>query len=69
MFVIGKSIGGGMPCARMAYRHCPAARRRTLEADLVDVGGVGSSFAGDALSTAAMRATLEHVLTDDAFTR
>ena len=37
------------------------------EADLVDVGGVGGTLAGNALSVAAMRATLEHVLTDEAF--
>jgi glutamate-1-semialdehyde 2,1-aminomutase len=37
------------------------------EADLIDVGGVGGTLAGNALSVAAMRATLESVLTDDAF--
>jgi len=39
------------------------------EADLVDVGGVGGTLAGNALSLAATRATLEHVLTDAAFTQ
>ncbi|MEK9737422.1 MAG: hypothetical protein VW239_08885, partial [Candidatus Nanopelagicales bacterium] len=37
------------------------------DADLIDVGGVGGTLAGNVLSTAAMHATLEHVLTDDAF--
>jgi glutamate-1-semialdehyde 2,1-aminomutase len=37
------------------------------EADLADVGGVGGTLAGNALSVAAMRATLEQVLTDKAF--
>ncbi len=37
-------------------------------ADIVDVGGVGGTLAGNALSVAATRATLEHVLTDAAFT-
>ena len=32
-----------------------------------DTGGVGGTLAGNALSVAAMRATLEHVLTDAAF--
>ncbi|MEX2203713.1 MAG: aspartate aminotransferase family protein, partial [Actinomycetota bacterium] len=32
-----------------------------------DVGGIGGTLSGNALSLAAMRATLEHVLTDDAF--
>lgn len=31
------------------------------------MGGVGGTLAGNALSVAAMRATLEHVLTDGAF--
>ena len=31
------------------------------------MGGVGGTLAGNALSLAAMRATLEHVLTDEAF--
>ena len=39
------------------------------DADLVDTGGVGGTLAGNALSLAATRATLEHVLTDDAFAR
>ena len=39
------------------------------DADLVDVGGVGGTLAGNALSLAAARATLEHVLTDAAFAR
>jgi glutamate-1-semialdehyde 2,1-aminomutase len=37
------------------------------EADIVDVGGVGGTLAGNALSTAAMRATLGEVLTEAAF--
>ena len=34
-----------------------------------DVGGVGGTLAGNVLSLTAMRATLEHVLTEDAFER
>jgi glutamate-1-semialdehyde 2,1-aminomutase len=37
------------------------------DADIVDVGGVGGTLAGNALSTAAMRATLGEVLTPEAF--
>ncbi|MDQ1542230.1 MAG: glutamate-semialdehyde -aminomutase [Actinomycetota bacterium] len=68
IFVIGKSIGGGIPCG--AYGITDDVRRRVdahAEADLIDVGGVGGTLAGNALSVAAMRATLERVLTDDAF--
>jgi glutamate-1-semialdehyde 2,1-aminomutase len=68
VFVIGKSIGGGIPCG--AYGISDEVARRVgahPEADLVDVGGVGGTLAGNALSVAAMRATLEEVLTDEAF--
>ena len=34
---------------------------------IVDTGGIGGTLAGNALSLAAMRATLAEVLTDDAF--
>jgi glutamate-1-semialdehyde 2,1-aminomutase len=39
------------------------------DADYEDTGGVGGTLAGNALSAAAMHATLEHVLTEDAFAR
>jgi glutamate-1-semialdehyde 2,1-aminomutase len=35
--------------------------------DVIDVGGTGGTLAGNALSLAAMRATLRDVLTDEAF--
>ena len=35
------------------------------DADLVDVGGVGGTLAGNPLSLAAARATLGEVLTDE----
>jgi glutamate-1-semialdehyde 2,1-aminomutase len=68
VFVIGKSIGGGIPCGAYGITHEVADRVRSHPtADLIDVGGVGGTLAGNVLSTAAMRATLEHVLTDAAF--
>ncbi|MFM8239013.1 MAG: transaminase [Actinomycetota bacterium] len=68
IFVIGKSIGGGIPTG--AYGITQDIARRVAEhpdADLIDVGGVGGTLAGNVLSTAAMRATLGEVLTDTAF--
>ena len=66
--VIGKSIGGGIPSAAYGITEeiAQAVERRSADgsADIVDVGGVGGTLAGNALSGAAMRATLEHVLTD-----
>ncbi|HEV3497339.1 MAG TPA: transaminase, partial [Actinomycetes bacterium] len=70
LVTVGKAIAGGIAAgaygvsAEVAER--VAARR---DADLVDTGGVGGTLAGNALSVAAMRATLEQVLTDQAFER
>jgi glutamate-1-semialdehyde 2,1-aminomutase len=70
LFVIGKSIGGGIPCGAYGLtREVAAAAMSRDDADLVDVGGVGGTLAGNALSVTAMRATLEHVLTESAFER
>ena len=40
---------------------------RTTEPEVIDVGGTGGTLAGNALSLAAMRATLGEVMTDAAF--
>jgi glutamate-1-semialdehyde 2,1-aminomutase len=69
ILVIGKSIAGGIPMG--AYGLSAELADRALgrsDLDLVDMGGVGGTLAGNPLSIAATRATLEHVLTDDAFT-
>lgn len=68
IFVIGKSIGGGIPSG--AYGITTAVADSVAghpDADLIDVGGVGGTLAGNVMSTAAMRATLGEVLTDAAF--
>jgi len=66
--VIGKSIGGGVPSGAYGITQALAdAVADHPDADLIDVGGVGGTLAGNAMSVAAMRATLEHVLTDTAF--
>lgn len=68
--VIGKAIGGGVPSGAYGLSAELAARALSrTDLDLVDMGGVGGTLAGSPLSVAAMRATLEHVLTDDAFDR
>jgi glutamate-1-semialdehyde 2,1-aminomutase len=73
IFVIGKSIGGGIPSGAYGITEEVAAAVTRLtdagEADIVDVGGVGGTLAGNALSLAAMRATLHEVLTEEAFDR
>jgi glutamate-1-semialdehyde 2,1-aminomutase len=68
MVTIGKSIAGGIPAGAFGISAELADRILADEsADIVDTGGVGGTLAGNALSVAAMRATLEHVLTDAAF--
>ena len=67
MLTIGKAIAGGIPVGAYGMSDELAhhlANRADL--DMVDVGGVGGTLAGNPVSTAA-RATLEHVLTDKAF--
>ena len=65
---IGKAIAGGVPSGAFGISAELAERiAADRDADLVDTGGVGGTLAGNALSLAATRATLEHVLTDEAF--
>ena len=68
--IFGKPIGGGVPGATYGFTQDVAdaiAARQNLED--CDVGGIGGTLAGNALSLAAMRATLENVLTQQAFDR
>jgi glutamate-1-semialdehyde aminotransferase len=68
--VIGKTIGGGIPSAAYGFSPDLAGRIRGMIAvEDSDVGGVGGTLAGYALSLAATRATLGEVLTDAAFDR
>jgi len=67
---IGKSLGGGVPCGAYGLSEELAVRVTSSlagGADIVDVGGVGGTLAGNAMSLAAMRAVLGEVLTDEAF--
>lgn len=66
---IGKAIAGGLPAGAygMSRELADQLAART-DLDLVDMGGVGGTLAGNALSMAATRATLGEVLTDAAFT-
>ena len=70
VLTIGKAIAGGIPTGTFGMRAEIADRiRAKVERELIDTGGIGSTLAGNALSLAAMRATLTQVLTDEAFTR
>jgi glutamate-1-semialdehyde aminotransferase len=68
LLVFGKPIGGGVPGSAYGFTKEVAdaiSARQNLED--CDVGGVGGTLAGNALSLAAMRGTLQHVLTQKAF--
>jgi glutamate-1-semialdehyde 2,1-aminomutase len=68
LVTIGKAIAGGIPIGAYGVSAEVGARIDALDdADLIDVGGVGGTLAGNPLSLAAARATLGEVLTDQAF--
>jgi len=70
IFIFGKAIAGGVPGAAYGFTETVAstvAKHQSLED--CDTGGIGGTLAGNALSLAAMRATLSKVLTKDAFAR
>ena len=70
MLVIGKTIGGGIPAGAYGMSAPVAERvRAAVSYDDSDVGGIGGTLAGYALSLAAIRATLGEVLTEAAFER
>jgi glutamate-1-semialdehyde 2,1-aminomutase len=70
VLVFGKAIGGGVPGAAYGFAQDVAERIiAKQELENCDVGGIGGTLAGNALSLAAMRATLDKVLTQTAFNR
>ena len=70
VIVFGKAIGAGIPGAAYGFSQEVADRiAAKQELENCDVGGIGGTLAGNALSLAAMRATLSSVLTKEAFNR
>ena len=65
---IGKAIAGGIPVGTFGMTDAAADSIKNLvELEIIDTGGIGSTLAGNAMSLAAMRATLSDVLTPTAF--
>ncbi|NDD30588.1 MAG: aspartate aminotransferase family protein, partial [Proteobacteria bacterium] len=70
MLTIGKPIGGGVPVGMYGFSEAIAtAMLEKVNRDECDTGGIGGTLAGNALSLAAVRATLEHVLTPALYAR
>lgn len=64
ILTLGKPIAGGVPAAVYGFTsQVSEAFAARLQLDDADVGGIGGTLAGNALSIAAMKATLEQVLT------
>jgi glutamate-1-semialdehyde 2,1-aminomutase len=68
---IGKPLASGVPaaCYGMSAEVADRAAAYLDTLPTTDVGGIGGTLSGNALSLAAMRSTLKHVLTDEAFER
>lgn len=70
LVTVGKAIGSGVASGALGLSAEVADRMMAQsDADYEDTGGVGGTLAGNALSLAAIRATLSQVLTAGAFER
>ena len=68
ILTIGKAIGGGIPTGTFGMtQDISDAIAAKTEREVIDTGGIGGTLAGNALSLAAMRATLTKVLTEENF--
>lgn len=70
IFVIGKPIAGGVPCAVYGFTADVAARMKSLRAEgETGHSGIGTTLSANALALAAMRACLTEVMTAEAYAR
>jgi glutamate-1-semialdehyde 2,1-aminomutase len=68
ILTVGKTIGSGVPAAVYGLsEEVGDLVSRSIKVDESDVGGIGGTLAGNALSLAAMRATLENTLSKETF--
>jgi glutamate-1-semialdehyde aminotransferase len=73
LFVVGKSIGGGVPFAAYGMNHAVASQIEAPRAAYnvsgaaVDEVATGGTMWANAISVAAARAVLEHLLTEPAY--
>jgi glutamate-1-semialdehyde 2,1-aminomutase len=68
ILTVGKTIGSGVPAAVYGLSEEVGDRvSKSIKVDESDVGGIGGTLAGNALSLAAMRATLRSTLSKETF--
>ncbi len=68
ILTLGKPIASGIPAAVYGFSEVVADLiQDSIEIEDCDTGGIGGTLAGNALSVAAMRVTLEKVLTQEAY--
>jgi glutamate-1-semialdehyde 2,1-aminomutase len=68
ILTFGKAVAGGVPGAVYGMSQAVADRVGAgTRLDVADTGGIGGTLAANALATAAMRATLEQVLTEASY--
>ncbi len=67
---LGKPLASGVPAAIYGFtEEISNAFAEKLAVDDSDVGGIGGTLAGNALSIAAMKATLQYILTDEFYAK
>jgi glutamate-1-semialdehyde 2,1-aminomutase len=67
---VGKPLAGGVPAAVYGFTEEVSQQFSSrLDVDDADVGGIGGTLAGNALSITAMKATLQNVLTDEFYAK
>jgi glutamate-1-semialdehyde 2,1-aminomutase len=65
---IGKPIASGLPASAYGFTENVARLiEQNTRVEVCDTGGIGGTLAGNALALAAMRATLQNVLTKEAY--
>jgi glutamate-1-semialdehyde 2,1-aminomutase len=68
LFVLGKPIAGGVPASVWGFSEAVARKLTEVRAaSAPGHSGMGTTLSANALSLAAMRATLEHVMTPEAY--
>ena len=70
ILTVGKPLASGIPAAAYGFSEEVGLKAdAAVQRPFADTGGIGGTLAANALSMAAMRATLEHVLTESAYER